>query len=128
MEQVVYDSGALIAIDRRNNDLSLRRHHKRIIQGDHVVVPAPVAAQVICDPSRQAQLMLALRSCDIIPFEQSHAGPVGRLLALSGTSDVIDGFVAFAAAEIGATVVTSDTQDIKHLLHVMRVRLPLLQP
>jgi predicted nucleic acid-binding protein len=128
MEQVVYDSGALIAIDRSNNDLSLRRHHKRIIQGAHVVVPAPVAAQVIREPSRQAQLMLALRSCDIIPFEQDHTGPVGRLLALSGTSDVIDGFVAFTAAQIGATVITSDTKDIKHLLHVLGIRLTLLQP
>jgi len=128
MEQVVYDSGALIAMDRTHNDLSLRRHHKRISQGTHVLVPAPVAAQVIRDPARQAQLMLTLRSCDIVPFEREHAGPVGKLLAMSGTSDVVDGFVAFTAAQIGATVVTSDTQDIKRLLHAMGIRLPLLRP
>ena len=76
------------------------------------MVPAPVAAQVIRDPRRQARLMLTLRSCDIVPFEGSDAGPVGRLLALSGTSDVVDGFVAVKAAETGATVVTSDPGDI----------------
>ena len=32
------------------------------------MVPAPVAAQVVRDPQRQARLMLTLRSCDIVPF------------------------------------------------------------
>ena len=76
MEHVVYDSGALIAIDS-GNELSLRRHQKRITARHHVIVPAPVAAQVVRDPRRQARLMLALRACDIVPFEADHAG-LGR--------------------------------------------------
>jgi predicted nucleic acid-binding protein len=126
MEQVVYDSGALIAIDRRD-DLSLRRHQRRISEGDHIMVPAPAAAQVIRDPRRQARLMLTLQSCDIVPFGQEDIGPVGKLLALSGTSDVVDGFVAVTAAGNGATVVTSDLGDISRLLHVIGVRVPVLK-
>lgn len=127
MEQVVYDSGALIAIDS-GNELSFRRHLTRITARHRVIVPAPVAAQVVRDPRRQARLMAALRACDIVPFQADHAGLVGQLLARSGTSDVVDGFVAIKAAEADATVVTSDTQDIKHLLHVIGIRLALVQP
>jgi predicted nucleic acid-binding protein len=127
MEQVVYDSGALIAIDS-GDDLSLLRHLNRIAARLHVIVPAPVAAQVVREPRRQARLMTALRGCDIVPFEAAHIWVVGQLLARSGTSDVMDGFVAIQAAEAGATVVTSDPQDFKHLLHVMGVRLTLERP
>jgi predicted nucleic acid-binding protein len=128
MRHVVYDAGALIAMDRRRDDLSLRRHQGRIIQREHVIVPAPAAAQVVRDPQRQARLMLILQSCDVIAFEEDHAAPVGRLLALSGTTDVVDGFVAMTAAEAGAAVVTSDPDDIQRLLSTLGADLPVLKP
>jgi predicted nucleic acid-binding protein len=128
MRHVVYDAGALIAMDRRRDDLSLRRHQRRITQREHVIVPAPVAAQVVRDPQRQARLMLVLQSCDVIAFEEDHAAPVGRLLAQSGTTDVVDGFVAMTAAEAGAAVVTSDPDDIQRLLSTLGADLPVLKP
>ncbi len=127
MRHVVYDKGALIAIDS-GNELSFRRHLNRVNTRDRVLVPAPVAAQVVRDPQRQARLMLALRGCDIVPFEAGHAGPVGRLLARSGTSDVVDGFVALKAAEADATVITSDQRDIRRLLEALGADLVVLQP
>jgi hypothetical protein len=127
MRHVVYDSGALIAIDS-GNELSFRRHLNRITERDHVIVPVPVAAQVVRDPGRQARLMTALRGCDIAPFEAGHARLVGRLLALSGTSDVVDGFVALKAAETDATVITSDQGDIRHLLGTLGADLEVLKP
>ena len=127
MRHVVYDSGALIAIDS-GNDLSFRRHLNRITARDHVIVPAPVAAQVVRDPRGQARLMTALRGCDVVPFEAGHAGLVGRLLAQSGTSDVVDGFVALKAAEADATVITSDQVDIRHLLSALGADLEVLRP
>ena len=39
------------------------------------MVPAPVAAQVVRDPTRQARLMLTLRGCDIIPFSPTMTVP-----------------------------------------------------
>jgi predicted nucleic acid-binding protein len=128
MRYVVYDTGALIAIDRRRDDLSLRRHQRRISQREHVIVPAPVAAEVVRDPRRQARLMLTLQSCDVIAFDKGHAAPVGRLLALSATTDVVDGFVAMKAAETDAAVVTSDPDDMLHLLSTLGVDLPVLKP
>jgi predicted nucleic acid-binding protein len=124
----VYDSGALIAIDSRRDDAAVQRHLSRLTARDHIVVPAPVAAQVARDPRRQARLMLTLRGCDIIPFAANDAVPVGQLLATSGTADVVDGLVALAALTWRATVITSDPGDIGRLLDVLAAPLPVLAP
>jgi predicted nucleic acid-binding protein len=127
MGHVVYDSGALIAIDS-GNELSFRRHLNRISRRERVIVPTPVAAEVVRDPQRQARVMLTLQSCNIVPFEASHTAPVGRLLARSGTADVVDGFVALKAAEADAVVITSDQGDIRHLLDTLGANLEVLKP
>jgi predicted nucleic acid-binding protein len=126
-ERLVYDSGALIAIDRRDA-AALRRHETRLGRGHEVIVPAPVAAQVVRDPRRQARLMLTLRGCDVVPFGPDQVTPVGTLLAGAGTSDVIDGLVAVTAAQSEAAVVTTDAGDITHLLKTLGVRLAVLAP
>jgi predicted nucleic acid-binding protein len=122
--EYVYDSGALISVDSRESD-QLVSHKKRLAQGDRIIVPAPVAAQVVRDPQRQARLMLTLRGCEIVPFEEDDVSPVGKLLARSGTSDVVDGFVALTAVKEGAAVITSDLDDIGHLLGVLGADLPV---
>jgi predicted nucleic acid-binding protein len=127
LSDYVYDSGALIAIDSRGNIEELNDHKNRLAQGDLIIVPVPVAAQVVRDPRRQARLMLTLRGCEIVPFEEDDISPVGKLLARSGTSDVVDGFVALTAVKEGAAVVTSDPDDIAHLLGTLGVRLPVLR-
>ena len=116
----------LIAIESRDI-AQIDSHDRRIARGHHVIVPAPVAAQVVRDPRRQARLMLTLRTCDIVPFEQDDVFPVGKLLARSGTSDVVDGLVALTAARATAAVVTSDPGDIVHLLHTLGVDLAVLR-
>jgi predicted nucleic acid-binding protein len=124
----VYDSGALIAIDRSRDNEQVRSHQRRLAGGDHIMVPAPVAAQVVRDSRRQARLMLTLRSCEVAPFAADDITPVGELLARSGTADVVDGFVALKAAEIGAVVITSDPDDITRLLNFLGAPLPVLKP
>jgi predicted nucleic acid-binding protein len=128
LREYVYDSGALIAIDSSRDAEQVDDHKKRLAQGDLIIVPAPVAAQVVRDPRRQARLMLTLRGCEIVPFEENDVSPVGQLLARSGTSDVVDGFVALTAVKEGAAVITSDPDDIAHLLGTLGVRLPVLRP
>ena len=127
MRSYVYDAGALVAIDKRRDD-ALERHQIRLAGGDRIIVPAPVAAQVVRDPRRQARLMLTLRGCDLMPFGEDDVAPVGRLLAGAGTADVIDGFVALTAAQFGSAVVTSDGDDIRHLLKTLGVRLAVFAP
>src|SRR5262249_61466637 len=97
----VYDSGALIAIDQ-GNATALRRHETRLNELDQVIMPAPVAAQVVRDPRRQARLMLTLRGCDVVPFAPDQVAPVGTLLAGAGTADGLDGLVAVAPAPADA--------------------------
>jgi hypothetical protein len=65
-----------------------------------------------------------LRGCELIPFTLDHYVPVGRLLAESGTSDVVDAFVALSAVTSGArtVVISSDAGDIDHLLSCLGVR------
>lgn len=128
MRNYVYDSGALIAIDRSRDNEQVRSHQRRLAGGDHIMVPAPVAAQVVRDSRRQARLMITLRSCEIVPFEADDVTPVGELLARSGTADVVDGFVALKAAEIGAVVITSDPGDITRLLNSLGALLPVMKP
>ena len=123
----VYDSSALIAIDKRDA-AALRRHESRLGRGHEVIVPAPVAAQVVRDPRRQARLMLTLRGCNVVSFAASQVTPVGTLLAGAGTSDVVDGLVAITAAQAKAAVVTTDAGDITHLLKTLGVRVPVLPP
>jgi len=128
MSDYVYDSGALIAIDSRRDDAAVRRHLNRLTARDHIMVPAPVAAQVIRNPRRQARLMFTLRGCEIIPFGEDEAVPVGQLLSSSGTADVVDGLVALTAASWRATVITSDPDDITRLLNLLAAPLPVLKP
>jgi hypothetical protein len=124
----VYDSGPLVAIDSRRDSEQLEDHQKRLARGHRIIVPAPVAAQVVRDPRRQARLMLTLRGCEIVPFEEDDVSPVGMLLATSGTSDVVDGIVALTAVKASAAVVTSDPHDIAHLLDTLGVDLVVLRP
>lgn len=128
MNEMIYDAGALIAIDRRGEAKDLAVHRERLARGVRVSVPAVVAAQVVRDPPRQAPLMCVLRGCDVVPFGEDDYAPVGRLLAESGTSDVADGFVALTAARRQAIVITSDHAGIAVLLGTLGAPLPVLEP
>ncbi len=50
MSRYVYDSGALIAIDRSRDSARSTLTERGSPAGDHIMVPAPVAAQVVRDP------------------------------------------------------------------------------
>lgn len=120
----VYDSGALLALGDRRNATAFRLHQERVLRGRKIVVPAVVAAQVVRKPEGQARLFRVLRGCELIPFTLAHYVPVGRLLAESGTSDVVDAFVALSAVTGGdrTVVISSDVGDIDHLLSCLGVR------
>ena len=125
-EIVVYDSGALIAISDRRNWPALKRHADRITRGVKVLVPAVVAAQVVRRPATQVRLMRALRGCDIIGFSAEHHVPIGELLASSGTTDVVDAFVALVAVKTAAEIVTGDPRNLGRLLSCLGARLPIV--
>ena len=110
---VVYDAGALIAAER--GDRTVWADYEALLE--RALAPlttAPVVAQV-SRSGRQAQLRRFLAGCEVVPFKTEDAHAVGALLARTGTSDVVDGHLALVAQAIGATVLTSDPDDLGRL-------------
>jgi hypothetical protein len=82
-----------------------------------VTIPASALAQAIRRPERQVRLTRLIRqpTTDVVPLDRVDATNVGRLLAASGTSDIVDAHVVVCARRAGERVVTSDPDDL-HLL------------
>jgi hypothetical protein len=119
---VVYDAGLLLAAERGNREV-WADHRARLELGIVPATTAPVVAQVSRSP-HQAQLRRLLRGCHVEALAPEQAHAVGALLGRAGTADVVDAHVILAAAQRGATVLTSDPGDLRRLSS----RLPLPVP
>ncbi|MGI8778155.1 MAG: PIN domain-containing protein [Acidimicrobiales bacterium] len=110
------DAGGLIALDR--ND---RRVVVLLVRAAEtsarITVPASALAQAIRRPERQVRLARLVRqpTTDVVPLERVDATSVGRLLAASGTSDIVDAHVVICARRSEQQVVTSDPEDLRLL-------------
>jgi predicted nucleic acid-binding protein len=113
---VTLDAGALIALDRNDRRVVvlLARAAER---GSRLTVPAGALAQAVREPARQARLARLVRqpTTDVVALDRVDATQVGRLLAASGTSDVVDAHVVVCARRAGQSVVTSDPDDLHRL-------------
>jgi len=122
MPGVTLDAGGLIALDRddRRVVVLLARARETAAQ---VTVPAPALAQAIRRPERQVRLSRLIRQpgTDVIALDRVDATHVGRLLAASGTSDVVDAHVVICARRAGQPVVTSDPSDLRQLDPALRL-------
>jgi predicted nucleic acid-binding protein len=108
---VVYDSGALLALER--HDHRMRSLHLRFLEAERdVVVPSPVLTQVWRGGARQARLGKALKWCLIEPTSEVTARNAGVLLGHSKTSDAVDAIVVVTAIDYRATIVTTDPGDL----------------
>lgn len=83
----------------------------------HVTVPATALAQAIRRPERQARLARLIRqpTTDVIDLDRVDATNVGRLLAASGTADIVDAHVVICARRSQQRVVTTDPEDLRRL-------------
>lgn len=111
--RVVYDAGVLIAAERGDR-LTWGRHEAAQATKIIPVTTAAVVAQV-SRSGRQAQLRRFLQGCVVVGFEGRQAHAVGRLLAATGSSDVVDAHVVLVAGELGAPILTSDPGDLEPL-------------
>ena len=110
------DAGALIAVergDRRVVAILTRAVQRKLV----LAVPTGVIAQVWRDGRKQATLarLLASRSLEIVPLDDSAARAAGQLCGVRGTSDVIDASVVLCARARGHGVLTSDPDDLARL-------------
>jgi hypothetical protein len=113
---LVFDAGALIALDRGDRAVgALATAAGR--NGTETVTSSACIAQVWRDPARQARLTRALGGFLEFPLDALAARRCGLLLADAHTSDIADAALVLLIGD-GDTVLTSDPQDIEHLLEV----------
>ena len=114
---LVLDTGALLAVEWRNRAVvsALRAAHT---DGIAVRTSSGAVAQAWRNGARQAQLTRALRGIDEQPIDASASRRIGRLLADTGTSDIVDAHVA-TLCDRDSVVLTSDPDDIDHLLRTL---------
>jgi rRNA-processing protein FCF1 len=115
-QAIVFDAGALIAFERGNPRIrALVREMMRT--GTKLVVPAGVVAQVIRDRRRQVALNALLdHESSVVPvIDRALAEAIGTLCGRVGTSDIVDASVVLVARRERATVVTSDSGDLRAL-------------
>jgi len=110
---VIIDAGPLI-VDGNNVNSRLWALIKRATErGDELHTTHPVLAQVWRDPERQANLARAVRHFDVHSLDESVT--LGRRLAHSGTSDVVDAHLAVVAESLGTFILSSDPDDMSQL-------------
>jgi hypothetical protein len=113
---ITLDTGALIGLDKGDRRVIalLSRAHEISAR---TTVPATALAQAMRDPARQARLGRLVRqpTTDLVALDRMDAIGVGRLLAASGTTDVVDAHVVLCARRADQAVATSDAGDLRHL-------------
>jgi hypothetical protein len=111
---LVFDTGGLIALDRGERAVGALLA-VAAQTGVEVLTSAACVAQAWRDPARQARLARGLAGFLERSFDPSGARDCGLLLARAGTSDIVDAAITLLV-EDGDTVLTSDPDDISHLL------------
>lgn len=110
---MIIDAGPLIA-DGEHINSRLWAIIKRATQREvELHTTHPVLAQVWRNPTRQANLARAVRHLDVHALDESKS--LGRRLAESGTSDVVDAHLALTAEKLGTFILTSDPDDMSTL-------------
>jgi hypothetical protein len=120
--RIILDSGAIIASE--NDDPTLAALLKAPQKNrTPILVPAAVVAETWRGFSTHPRTASLFGSADGFPeLHENSARQVGALLAISKTAAIVDGdVVAIAIAQPAATIVTSDVNDITHLLQSAKV-------
>jgi hypothetical protein len=116
MSGLTLDAGGLVALDR--NDRRIIVLLARAAQTSALItVPASALAQAIRRPERQVRLARLVRqtTTTVAHLDRVDATSVGRLLAASGTSDIVDAHVVICGRRSGQRIVTSDPGDLRKL-------------
>ena len=123
MPGLVYDTGALLAAERRDVTVSLL-HQRAVRTGLRPIVPAAVLAQA-WRGGPQPGLSLLLKGCLILPIDERLARAAGTACGRARTSDVVDALVVVTAASLDATILTSDPDDLHHLADAISTKLTI---
>jgi predicted nucleic acid-binding protein len=122
MPGITFDAGGLIALDRNDRRVVVLLARARET-GARVTIPATALAQAVRRPDRQVRLARLVRqpTTDVVALGRVDATSVGRLLAASGTADIVDAHVVICARRSGQHVITSDPGDLRGLDPAVRL-------
>lgn len=123
MAGVVYDTGALIAAERRAREFWVF-HQEILLHGSRPVVPVVVLAQA-WRGGPQHNLSRLLTGCRIAPDTEELGRAAGAVCGRARTSDVIDALVVVIALRLDALVAISDPEDLEHLASSLHTPLAL---
>jgi len=116
MASFTLDAGALIAADR--GDPRFWAFQDEVdLDADVITIPTVVLTQVWRGP-RNANLVRALRSCELEPLNPELARAAGVLCGQAATSDAVDAIVVASAASRGDHIITTDPDDLRALAAV----------
>jgi len=124
MTPIVYDTGALLAAERRDWRF-VRIHRNRMAGRLRVFVPVVVLAQA-WRGGKQHELTEVLKDCEIVPDAEAIGRAAGAACAKAGTSDVVDAIVVVTALAHGAAVVSSDPDDLRKIATALGKKLDVL--
>jgi hypothetical protein len=116
MPGLTFDAGGLIALDRDDRRIVVLLARAAQTSAP-ITVPATALAQAVRQPERQARLARLIRqpTTSVVPLDRVDATSVGRLLAASRTSDIVDAHVVICGRRSRQRVVTSDSGDLRRL-------------
>lgn len=111
------DAGALIAVERGNENVLALLERVFEQRGAVINIPAGALAQALRNPARQARLMrlLGRRQVRVASLDAATAHAAGMMLALRDCSDVVDASVVICARRYRQPIVTSDVEDLQRL-------------
>ncbi len=116
MAGITFDAGGLIALDRDDRQVIVLLT-RAAEAGARVTVPASALAQAIRRSERQTRLARLIRqpTTNVVALDRVDATNIGRLLATSGTADIVDAHVVVCARRSAQQVVTTDPDDLRRL-------------
>jgi hypothetical protein len=125
--KLVFDSGALIALER--NDRAMWRRFKAAqTSGILMVTHGGVVGQAWRGKGpRQALLAKALAGTDVLPLDDDLGRAAGELMAKGRSRDVVDAALVLLAQD-GDRIFTSDVEDLEPLATTRDLDVELVKP
>ena len=111
---ITFDTGALIALERRRHGIR-KVYAAAIAAGFAITVPTVVVTEWWRAGYREKERLVVLRSVRLEPLFEHVARLAGAALGLARGSGAIDAIVMASASLRGDTVYTSDTEDLMAL-------------
>ena len=111
---IVLDAGALIAFERAERRVAALIE-ETIEEGEELLVPASVLAQVWRGGPRSARIARLIAGSHSDPLDEPRAKEVGERLGNWDKADIADAHVVCCAIEFDAELLTADRDDIEAL-------------